>query len=275
MVIQSRREGAAQAATPGVHNRLRAGLILTMVLTAGCSSSIYGWQVRTNSSELSPPFNQTILTQEPVAIFSALAQPGLLGSETGLEAILAHVLKKAAPQFNIIAPKETATLINKNGLADEYTRMRNDALQSQILDRKSLQKLGAAIRARYVFQPKLTTFMQIMMDRWSFPPIDLKVSRTRSSIMRLSLQLWDMQTGELLWTSVAEATLQSEAIAQDPVHIEDAARVTMGSMIADFMNGKTASSYGPLNQFIDQLIQIPNPESKRNGEDEPTSQGKP
>lgn len=275
MVIQSRREGAAQAAAPGVHNRLCAGLILTMVLTAGCSSSIYGWQVRTNSSALSPSFNQTMLTQEPVSIFAALGQPGLLGSETGLEAILALVLKKVAPQFKVIAPKETATLINKNGLADEYARMRIDALQSQILDYKSLQKLGAAIRARYVFQPKLTTFTQFMMDRWSFPPIDLKVSRTRSSIMRLSLQLWDMQTGELLWVSVAEATLQSEAIAQDPVYIEDAARVTMGSMIADFMNGKTASSYGPLNQIIDQLIQIPQPESKRNGEDEAIPQDNP
>ena len=245
--------------------RLHAGLLLTLLLTAGCSSSIYGWQVRTNSSPLSPSFNQIMLSQEPVAIFSALAQPGLLGSETGLEAILAQVLQKVAPQFKVITPKETVTLINKHGLADEYTRMRNDALQSHILAREPLQKLATAIGARYVFQPRLTAFMQIMMDRWSFPPIDLKVSRTRSSIMRVSLQLWDMQTGELLWASVAEGTLQSEAIAQDPVYIEDAALVTMGSIIADFMNGKTASSYGPLNQFIDQLIQVPQPETKIDG----------
>ena len=77
--------------------------------------------------------------------------------------------------------------------------------------------------------------------------------------MRLSLQLWDMQTGALLWTSLAEASLESEAVGQDPVYFEDTARVTMGSVIADFMNGKTASSYGPLDKIIDQLI-ADNPE---------------
>jgi len=52
-------------------------------------------------------------------------------------------------------------------------------------------------------------------------------------------QLWDMQTGESLWTSLAEASLESEAVGQDPVYFEDTARVTMGSIIADFMKGNT------------------------------------
>ena len=36
----------------------------------------------------------------------------------------------------------------------------------------------------------------------------------------------------------------------------------MGSVIADFITGKTASSYGPLDKIIDQLIQIPQPEER-------------
>ena len=135
--------------------------------------------------------------------------------------------------------------------------MRSEALQSHLLDRGSLKKLGTAIGVRYVFQPKLTAFMQLTKDRWELPPIALKVSRIRSSIMRLSLQLWDMQTGDLLWTSLAEATLESEAVGQDPVYFEDIARVTMGSVIADFINGKTASSYGPLDKIVNQLIRNP------------------
>ena len=245
---------------------LHAALILFVVLTAGCSSSIYGWQVRTNSSPPSPKFNRAVLAQEPVTIFGALAPPRLLGSETGLDAILAQVLKKVAPNYKVITQQEAASLINRNDLANEYTRMRNDALQSHLLEGGSLKKLGTAIGTRYVFQPKLIEFMQIMKDRWELPPIALKVSRIRSSVMRLSLQLWDMQTGELLWTSLAEATLESEAVGQDPVYFEDTARVSMGSMITDFMNGETASSYGPLNQFIDQLIQIPEPEKRSNAD---------
>jgi hypothetical protein len=165
--------------------------------------------------------------------------------------------------LKVITQQEAASLINKHDLANEYTRMRNEALQSHLLDGGSLKKLGTAISTRYVFQPKLIEFMQIMKDRWEMPPIALKVSRIRSSIMRLSLQLWDMQTGELLWASMAEASLESEAVGQDPIYFEDTARVTMGSMLEDFINGQVTSSYGPLNGLIDQLIQIPEPEQGR------------
>jgi hypothetical protein len=236
---------------------LRTTLILIVVLATGCSSSIYGWHVRTHSSPLSPTYNRAVLLQEPVAIFGALAPPVLLGSETGLDSILVQVLKQVGPSSKVITPQETASLINRSDLAAEYTRMRSEALQSHLLDRGSLKKLGTAIGVRYVFQPKLTAFMQLTKDRWELPPIALKVSRIRSSIMRLSLQLWDMQTGDLLWTSLAEATLESEAVGQDPVYFEDIARVTMGGVIADFINGKTASSYGPLDKIVNQLIRNP------------------
>ena len=209
--------------------------------------------------------------QEPVAIFGPLGAPGLLGGETGLDSILVEVLKTVAPKFKVIPPQETASLINRNDLAVEYTRMRNEALQSHLLDRGSLKKVGTAIGARYAFQPKLIAFMQLMKDRWEVPPIALKVSRIRSSIMRLSLQLWDMQTGELLWTSLAEASLESEAVGQDPIYFGDIARVTLGSIIADFMNGKTESYYGPLDTIVDQLIEIPQPEKRRNSDNPETS----
>ena len=248
-------------------DRMYCALIFGVLLTAGCSSSIYGWNVRTNSSPPSPTFNPAVLTREPVAIFGALAPPRLLASESGLDTILAQVLKTVAPSFKVVTQQQVASLINRNGLANEYTRMRNEALQSHLLDGGALKKLGTAISTRYVFQPKLIEFMQIMKDRWEMPPIALKVSRIRSSFMRLSLQLWDMQTGELIWTSQAETSMESEAVGQDPIYFEDTARVTLGSMLTDFMNGKTTSSYGPLDTIVDQMIQIPQPEKRRNSDD--------
>lgn len=257
----------AYAAILGV--RWGAALSLPLaLLVAGCSSSLYGWHVRTNSSPPTPSFNQATLTQEPVAIFGALAQPGLLGTEVGLDAILAQVLSKVAPQMQVIPPITLLSRINGTGLADEYTRMRTAALQSNILDRDSLQKLGKALSARYVFQPRLTAFTQLMTERWTFnfPGFDIRIAETRSSVMRLSLQLWDTQTGALHWAALAETTLQSEALAQDPVYFDDAARVTLGSLLADLLNRKTASTYDPLNKFIDQLIQLPSGKNGENGE---------
>jgi hypothetical protein len=108
-------------------------------------------------------------------------------------------------------------------------------------------------------------FSQLMTERWTFkfPGFDIRMMQTRSSVMRVSLQLWDTETGALQWNTQAETTLQSESFSQDPVYFDDAARVTFGSLIADLLNGKTVSTYSPLNQLIDQLIQQP---GQKNGE---------
>jgi hypothetical protein len=191
--------------------------------------------------------------------------PGLRGNEVALDYMLAEILHRVAPQIHIVRPQHSMSQINQQGLAAEYAQMRTDAEQSHILNRDSLRKIGEAIGARFVFQPRLAAFTQIMYDRWTFPAFGVVISQTRQCDLRISLQLWDAKTGELLWSSMAEGTMQSEAFAKDPVYLEDIMRVTMGSIVADFVNRKTASTYTPLNKIVDQLIQIPLPEAKSNG----------
>jgi len=202
--------------------------------------------------------------------------PGLRGNEVGLAYMLGDVLHRVAPHLNIVNQQRTVSQINQQGLTPEYTQMRADAEQSHILNRDSLKKIGAAVGARYVFQPRLAAFSQIMYDRWTFPAFGVVISQTRQSNLRVSVELWDAKTGELLWASMAEGTMQSEAFAKDPVYLEDTVRVTLGSIVADFLNRNTASTYTPLNKIVDQLIQIPLPEAKSNGlntggKDEPPS----
>jgi hypothetical protein len=209
-----------------------------------------------------------MLGKEPVAVLGALTMPGLRGNEVALDYMLAEILHRVAPQMQIVRPHQSISQINQQGLAAEYTQMRTDAEQSHILNRDSLKKIGAAIGARFVFQPRLAAFTQIMYDRWTFPGFGVVISQTRQCDLRISVQLWDAKTGELLWASMAEGTMQSEAFAKDPVYLEDAMRVTMGSIVADFVNRKTASTYTPLNKLVDQLIQIPLPESISNGTEE-------
>lgn len=86
-----------------------------------------------------------------------------------------------------------------------------------------------------------------MTNRWKVPGLKL----------RLSLQLWQVETGELLWASVAEAVLSNEAVSQDPVFLEEEAKVALGSMVADFLNGKTSSQSTPLSEMLNQLIEQP------------------
>ena len=190
-------------------------LLMALVVSAGCSSSMYGWHVRTNSTAPAPAANKEMLANEPVAVLGAISQgPG--GTEIAVGALMTQVLKQMAPQTKVIDTRDVFTRINTNGVADDYIRMRSDASHSYILSRDLLKKIGVAIGVRYVFQPYVGAFVQSMTNRWSFA--DVRIMQTRASLTRLSLQLWDTETGELLWASAAEAEVEDEGIKQDPVY---------------------------------------------------------
>jgi hypothetical protein len=232
-----------------------AGLLLLCLFLSGCPGSVYLWEVRTESTARPPSFNPAVFEQQPVAVLEALTAPGLHGNEVGLALSLSRILKRVEPKWKLVSPQETATRINQRGLAAEYTRMRMDYEQSNILDREPLRKIGATLGARYVFQPRLASFTQTLYDRWKVPGLELIIVRIRSSILRLSLQLWDTETGALIWASTAEATFQEEALSEDPVYLREAGRITWASIISDLTHGKTSSAYTPVNQLLDSLIQ--------------------
>jgi hypothetical protein len=235
------------------------GLVLLVAALAACTPSIYGWTVRTTSTAPAGSFQPSMLQAEPVAIFEAMAPGGLRGTEIGMSYHLADILGRVAPTFKVVSPRDTASRINTGGLTSDYVRMRTDYEQSNILEATALRKLGAAVEARYVFQPRLAAFTQAMTVR--FNPWDLRIVQTRSSLLRLSLQLWDTRTGEPIWASMAEASLASEVVLQDPVYLEDAVRIALGSVVADFLQGRTSSTYTPYNKALDSLIRPP-PEEK-------------
>jgi hypothetical protein len=218
--------------------------------------SVNTWTVHTTSTGL-PPTSSLLarLSQERVVVLTPLSVAGLRGNELALGLYLGDVIHQVAPHWTVVSEHAGMSLINKHGLAGLYTQMRSDAEMSHILDRDILRKVGHAVGARYAFQPRLAHFSQTMTDRWTIPAIDVLASQTRSAIMRVSLKLWDTKSGELVWASMAESSLQSETVAQDPVYLEDISRVTFGSMLADLLNRKTSSTYNSLNHVLDLLIQ--------------------
>lgn len=239
---------------------LSSGMVLLLMSAAGCSSSVLGWHVRTDSTRPPSSFTYRVLEQEPVAIFGALGMIPIEGNEVGVENFLAEILTKVAPRIQVIDPVQSVTRINGSGLVDAYAKMHDSALSSNILAREPLRELGTAVGARYIFQPRLMLFRQFLTDRWVFPVFGVRVSQTRATILRLALQLWDAETGALLWFSVAEGTMQSEAMTQDPVYFQDVVRVTLGGMVQDFVTGNTGSMYTPVNGLLNSLVEQPVPE---------------
>jgi hypothetical protein len=241
---------------------------------AGCGKSLYGWQVRTNSTPVSPSFDQTPIDRKRVAIFPTLATGPLQGTAVGMSQYLSQTLKTLTPTWQVLTEQETLTRINKHGLGVEYVRMRGDAEQSHLLDRHSLAKIGAALGVRYVLQPRLAAFTQTMTERWQIPAFDIRVMETRSSLLRVSLQMWEVESGELIWSSVAETVMESETVTQDPVFLEDAIRLTFGSLMSDFLNRRTASKYTPLNEVLNTLVQAAIPEEQPSSSSGEADKGK-
>jgi hypothetical protein len=238
------------------------GLATILMASSGCASSIYGWQTRTNSTPLPSSFHHHLFEEQAVALFPTVTLPALRGNEVAISYYLDEILHKLAPKWRTVSPKVIMTRINQQGLAEAYTKLMQDHEQINIFNRDLLRKIAGALGARYVFQPRLAFFVQTMTDRWKIPAFDVRVSQTRSSIMRLSLQLWDADSGELVWSSVAETNMANEAVSQDPVYLEDISRATLGSIISDLLEGKTASQYTPLNTFLNNLIQEAMPKEK-------------
>lgn len=193
-----------------------------------------------------------LLTQDPSAIFLAIAPASIKGNEVPLGDDLYRVLKKVVPNIKVVSPQVAATRVNREGLVSTYAELLSNYEKTNILDHDLLRKIAVAVGARYVFQPRLAHFSQHMTERWSF--IAVRIMETRSSVMRLTLQLWDVNNGHLVWDSATEVTMQSEAVSQDPVYFEDEAVVAFGSMVSDLFNRKTSSRHTPVNKLLDNLI---------------------
>ena len=78
------------------------GLLLFLFCLSGCSSSIYGWQVRTNSLPVPPSLNLVALEQDRIALLPAWAPPFLRGTEVGLAYYFGDILHKVVPHWNVI-----------------------------------------------------------------------------------------------------------------------------------------------------------------------------
>lgn len=83
------------------------GVLLLFIFVTGCASSIYGWQVRTNSTPLPPTLHPDTLQQSTVALFSAVAVPALRGNEVALVYYLAEILHKVVPDWQVVSPQKT------------------------------------------------------------------------------------------------------------------------------------------------------------------------
>jgi hypothetical protein len=143
----------------------------------------------------------------------------------------ADELSKVLPDLKIIHLSETLSAINAAGLADDYRSMYDNYKNTGIFDQKTLQRVGDATGTRYLGQLKLAAFHQGSMGRFSV--FGLRLVETKYANIRLFFQIWDADTGGIVWEAVQELNWSEEAVAEKTITLQTVLAYTAEQMAAD------------------------------------------
>jgi hypothetical protein len=220
----------------------RTILVLAAALLIGCTP-LYLSDTHTTSTPRSQFFDVAELAREPVATLGLLAPASLQGFNSPLSHALNAALSEASPPIRGIAAHETFNMLNQQGLAGEYGALIVGFGRAGILEREPLQRIGSALSSRYVLLPGLAEFNQVIIDRLSISGWNFIQSRVTT--LRLWLQLWETQTGKILWESAGEVTVATKLLrSEQTVALDDIARKLWLRMIQDnLLEGKPESRF--------------------------------
>jgi hypothetical protein len=220
----------------------RTILVFATALLAGCTP-LHLSDTHTTSTPKSQFFNVAELAHEPVATLGLNSPAGLQGFNPPLSHALIAALSEASPPIRGIAAHETVNMLNEQGLAAEYGTLIAGFGRGGILERKPLQRIGSALSSRYVLLPGLAEFNQVIIERLSI--YGWKFIQSRVTTLRLWLQLWDAQTGKILWESAGEVTVATELLRPErTVPLDEIAQKLWLRMIQDnLLEGKTGSRF--------------------------------
>jgi hypothetical protein len=185
-------------------------IAVTAALLTGCAPLSLS-QSYTTSTPRPQSGDVADLAHEPVATLGLLAPASLQGLSPVLSHALVAAVAKADSPIRMSPAHETANRLNEQGLAAAYAEMIAGFARSGILDREQLRKIGSALGSRYVFLPGIAELNEVLADR--FEAVGLKVVRNRVVTLRLWLQLWDAQSGRILWESAGETTVATQILA--------------------------------------------------------------
>ena len=141
-----------------------------------------------------------------------------------------EVLRHQRPDLLIVALPQTLSAINREGLTREYREMFENYRLTGIFDRDTLQKVAKVTQARYLAQLKLGAFRQESRNRFGL--LGLRVLETKSSTIRLFLQIWDSQDGSVAWEGAQESTVSYESIAEEYVSMKSIVQESASELTA-------------------------------------------
>ena len=137
-----------------------------------------------------------------IAFITPSSATGQEEDRLALALAFTSVLRTVRPDLRIVPLPETLSAINRTGLAGEYKQMFENYRVTGIFDREIVQKVARVTGARYLAQLKLGSFRQESKGRFGL--MGIRLLETKTSTIRLFLQIWDSSDGSVAWEGSQE-----------------------------------------------------------------------
>lgn len=205
---------------------------LACVLT-GCASQKF----QTKTQQNTPTTQVLAINLQPddlrVGGIAFITPSSVTGQEEDKQALalsFTEVLLEIRPDLRIVPLPQTLSAVNRMGLTREYRQMFEDYRQAGIFDPESLQKVAKVTGTRYLAQLKLGAFRQESKGR--FGMLGLRVLETKTSTIRLFLQIWDSKDGSVAWEGAQESTVSHESMTEEYVSMKSIVQESARDLVA-------------------------------------------
>lgn len=215
------------ASTVRVMLRSLACLLFLGVLAACTTGQVVG------TTQVQPlSLTRGRLAGERIALLTPSSVTGQEEDKQGLAIAVFDVLNEMRPEQRAIALPSALTAINQANLSQDYRRMLDDYRATGLFERAALSRIGAAVGARFLVQLKLSSFRQESKSRWG--TLGLRILETKSTTVRLFMQIWDSAEGAIVWEGMTEITSAYDSVSEETVAfssvIKEAARRLVAKM---------------------------------------------
>jgi hypothetical protein len=165
-----------------------------------------------------------------IAFITPSSVTGQEEDKQALALAFTEVLIKLRPDLRIMPLPQTLSAINRAGLTRDYRQMFEDYRLTGIFDHETLQKVAEVTKTRYLAQLKLGAFRQESKNR--FGVLGIRVLDTKTSTIRLFLQIWDSKDGSVAWEGAQESTVSHESLAEEYVSMKSIVEESARDLVA-------------------------------------------
>lgn len=201
---------------------------LAVALCGGCATD----QIHSSAHHSNLALKKGDLESSGLAFITPSTVTGQEEDKQALGFVFGEVMKQLRPDIPLVPLPQTLSAINHAGIADSYKSMYADYGDTGIFRYDILRKIGKVTGARYLAQIKLSSFNQQSKGRFSV--LGLRLVQTQEANLRLFFQIWDSQTGAIVWEGTEEVTYSWDSSSERPVTfrmiVEKTARNLIGEL---------------------------------------------